>query len=724
VHVTLEAASIEKRTIGARAQRTIDRAREISQRGSASLAAPVRLARLVEERASALTEREIQSRLGSIPIADLHKLTRPGTGIPALEAAGYESVADLDAATDEHLLTIPGVADRTVQEIREAIANLTDEVTAATRLILDAERRSEGETGLLTALVAERATRHAAATIRDRLDEFDRALHDYLPGAEAAASRWRMFWSRKRRRERVMKAYLSLESTVEGYATRGLEQAIDEVERSADLDAYDPAAVWDAFEADAAYYMTALANISGTDVADFEALNDFIDPDQRRDIEAQSLELEFLRTPLRRYQSFGAKYALHQRRAILGDEMGLGKTIQALAVCGHLAATGRRHFLVVCPASVHTNWMGEIRRHTGLRSFSLHGPSREDTGAAWLREGGIAVTTYDTLHRLEFLDRAPHTELAALIVDEAHFIKNPRAKRSAAVTDLGDRARVTLYLTGTPMENRVEEFHSLVSYLRPDLADHIEAGGAIAGAEVFRRLVAPVYLRRNQEDVLAELPERIEIEDWVRLADPARYRSEVRDGNLMGMRLAASAILGSEKLERLAKIVDGATSEGHKVVVFTYFLEVLAAIEHKLGPLVTGTIEGLVPPGARHDMIERFARSEEPAVLLAQIEAGGVGMNIQAASVVVLCEPQWKPSTEEQAIARAHRMGQARRVRVYRLLAEDSIDERIREVQDGKELLFDHYARSSEADPVTLDDDSIPLENRAVTAERLRLGLD
>ncbi|RRR95829.1 DEAD/DEAH box helicase [Glycomyces terrestris] len=720
--MALEPANVEKRKIGAHAQRTLDRAREISRRGSALLAAPARLRGTVERRAEALAVRAIRSRLAAIPVGDLTKLTAPGTGVPALEQAGYATVADLDDATDRRLLAVRGVARRTVQEVRKAIANLTDEVAAATRIELDPEARPEAETELLTALVAERAVRRAAEAVRGPLARYDRELDAHLPVAERAASRWRMFWIGRRRRERVMKAYLAVEAAADGMEARDLAAAIEAAEPLADLDAYRPEDVWREFEEDAAYYTTALANITGTDVADASALEDFVDPDQRRRVEATDLDVSHLRSTLREYQRFGAKYALQQRRAILGDEMGLGKTIQALAVCGHLASTGRRHSLVVCPASVHTNWMNEIRRHTTLRPFSLHGPHREEAGEEWLRDGGVAVTTYDTLHRLEFLDRAPHAELSAMIVDEAHFIKNPQAKRSEAVTELGDRAHTTIYLTGTPMENRVEEFRSLVSYLRPDLADRIEAGGAIAGAQVFRRLVAPVYLRRNQEDVLAELPERIDVEDWVQLADPARYRAEVKAGNLMGMRLAASAVAGSEKLERLAELVEESTGEGHKVVVFTYFLEVLEAVGHKLGDLVAGTIDGSVPPRARQRLITGFARTERPAVLLAQIEAGGVGMNIQSASVVVICEPQWKPSTEDQAIARAHRMGQSRRVQVHRLLAKDSIDERIREVQEGKELLFDHYARTSEAD--RLDDDRVPVEDRALEAERLRLGIE
>jgi SNF2 family DNA or RNA helicase len=247
-------------------------------------------------------------------------------------------------------------------------------------------------------------------------------------------------------------------------------------------------------------------------------------------------------------------------------------------------------------------------------------------------------------------------------------------------------------------------------------------------------------LRRNQEDVLTELPEKIEVEEWVQFTkdDANAYRDQVRARNLMGMRRASSAMPGSAKLERLAEVVDDAGSEGQKVIVFSYFLDVLDAVRERLGPHhAIGPITGKVPAAKRQGMIDEFTRSEGPAVILAQIEAGGVGLNIQAASVVVIAEPQWKPSIEQQAIARAHRMGQTRRVQVHRLLAKDGVDERIREVQEHKQLLFDHYARQSDAKstdgmatdtgvarPVPLDDDSIPLEQRIIVAERVRLGLD
>jgi SNF2 family DNA or RNA helicase len=250
--------------------------------------------------------------------------------------------------------------------------------------------------------------------------------------------------------------------------------------------------------------------------------------------------------------------------------------------------------------------------------------------------------------------------------------------------------------------------------------------------------VTDVYLRRNQDDVLQELPEKIETESWVQPgpSDESAYRNAVRSKNLMAMRQATFSSSRSAKLERLLEIVDEAEQDGMKVVVFSYFLEVLNLIGRALDSSVVGRIDGSVSPNARQQTVDNFTGRPGHAVLLAQIEAGGVGINVQAASVVVLTEPQWKPSTEEQAIARAHRMGQVRPVHVHRLLAKDSIDERIQEIQQGKRLLFDAFARRSEAKesdrravdtsdhrPEVLDDESVPVTRRVLLAEQHRLRI-
>ena len=134
------------------------------------------------------------------------------------------------------------------------------------------------------------------------------------------------------------------------------------------------------------------------------------------------------------------------------------------------------------------------------------------------------------------------------------------------------------------------------------------------------------------------------------------------------------------QLRRLAEITEEATQNGRKVVVFSYFRDGLSTVTQALGAMAVGPITGDVPPTRRQDLIDEFTARQSPSVLVAQIQAGGVGLNIQAASVVIITEPQWNPAIEDQAIARAHRMGQVRRVDVHRLLAEDSVDQRILEI--------------------------------------------
>ena len=199
---------------------------------------------------------------------------------------------------------------------------------------------------------------------------------------------------------------------------------------------------------------------------------------------------------------------------ILGDEMGLGKTMQSLAAMCHLAAKGATHFLVVCPASVIVNWTREVERHTLLEVRRVHGPGekREATQREWAARGGVAVTTFEVLRAMpEDLD----VPVAMMVVDEAHYVKNPTALRTQAVSEWAARSRRVVFLTGTPMENKVGEFRVLVGHLRPELAENLDIpDGALDGTK-FREAVAPVYLRRNQEDVLSELPPRLETQEWV-----------------------------------------------------------------------------------------------------------------------------------------------------------------------------------------------------------------
>ena len=440
-------------------------------------------------------------------------------------------------------------------------------------------------------------------------------------------------------------------------------------------------------------------------------------------IRGMDLDTRYLTASLRGYQDFAARFALVQKKVLIGDEMGLGKTIEALAALTHLHAHERTHFLVVCPAAVVSNWVREVQSKTRLEAHRLHGQARDLAVDEWLTRGGVAVTTYGTLGAVR--DRVMGCPgLACVIVDEAHYIKNPGAKRSQLLADVIGRVEGAILLTGTALENRIDEFRTLVRYLRPDL---LEGEGDVPVAE-FRELVAPVYLRRNQADVLDELPELVEVDDWVETtdADDAAYRKAVDEGNFMAMRRAAFvAGGGSAKMERLVDIAEEARDNGRRVIVFSHFRDVLDSVMVALGDVAVGPLTGDVPATRRQELVDEFSAAEGGAVLVSQIVAGGVGLNIQAASVVVICEPQLKPTTEWQAIARAHRMGQLESVQVHRLLLEDSVDARILEILARKKQLFDDLVRvSTTADsaPEAYDVSEAELAREIIAAERERLA--
>ena len=285
------------------------------------------------------------------------------------------------------------------------------------------------------------------------------------------------------------------------------------------------------------------------------------------------------------------------------------------------------------------------------------------------------------------------------------------------------------------MENRVVEFRNLVRMLDGGVADSLGERDALAGSVPFRKAVAPVYLRRNQEDVLTELPSLQQTDEWEELSasDEEAYREAVRAGNFMAMRRAAyTRPEKSAKLDRLREIVQEAGENGQKTVVFSYFKDVLGVVKEALAAgtaraiPVFGPLTGGVPAQRRQEIVDDFAGVQGPAVLLGQIQAAGVGLNMQAASVVVICEPQIKPTIEHQAVARAHRMGQVRPVRVHRLLATGGVDERMVKILETKTRLFDAYARRSavaEATPDAVDVSDTELARRIVEEEQARLGM-
>lgn len=661
--------------------------------------------------ASRYRDRQLRQRIANAPIDDLKTFSGPGIRWTAVRDHGLARVGDLSGASNPQLLSLPGVGPHTVAGLRRALRAHRDHVGEQPTPYPDSDLLEPEAKTLVANAKALVDLRQSKSTfdpdVSELLREADHRTHD-LKGRTN-------FWAWLTGRARGCHQH-GLMVECAGLEQRGRETSSGQIAlllartrqvfRRRRRRNYRPTekTLRTEYESLRAHYVAVMEPYLGRSRAGAENTA-LLPEDVLAKINGIELRLNGLRVTLRGYQGFATRFMLAQGRTLIGDEMGLGKTIQALAAMVHLRDSDKdRLFLVICPATIVLNWARETADRTNIPTFILKGPKASLEARRWLTTGGLAITSYATITSGDILRRivASRRTIDLLVADEAHYVKNPEAQRSAASkTAAGLSTRVCL-MTGTPIENRLSEFQSIVSVFSDEHALRLRSASENAGEYIprprFLKLVAPMYLRRNQEDVLTELPDKIEVDEWIEMLpqDAAAYRDAVFARNFMGMRRAASIGSGSStsgKIERLAELVQEYEASGRKVVVFTFFLDVLDCVCRRFPgtPLICGSVS----PTERMRVIDNFQRSDEFAMLAAQIGVGGVGLNLQAASVVVLVEPQWKPSTENQAIARAYRMGQTRSVMVHRLLALDSVDQRMIETLAQKQALFDEYARES-----------------------------
>ena len=735
---TAEDKPIEAKPLrpGKAASAVVSDGRAVRDAIEAVLAAPGESREVARRAYEAVRDQIVADALDVMPVDRLRDLIRGKVTFAPLIDAGLETVGKVLAAGAGRSGESRAFAAGRPSAIMAAASQVRESVENGTRVRIDPDARTPEQSALVAALRRYERTRSAlkGPDLSPLAGEIGRRLD---PAARGASRRRMLFTFSGRKKQEARIALTELDAILSSKpvttARKRLSRAEAELEKAGKEQRVTR--LWNDYLARPVTYNGLLIEVAELDPAR-EASQGFLPADIAEQVRVFPLDQSLLKTSLRGYQAFGAKFALVQERVILGDEMGLGKTMQSLAAMCHLAAKGATHFLVVCPASVVINWTREVERHTLLEARRLHlpGAKRQAAEQEWAAKGGVAVTTFEALRTMPGdLD----VSVAMMVVDEAHYAKNPNALRTQAVSEWAGRSRRALFLTGTPMENKVEEFRVLVGHLRPEVAENLDIADEALDGTRFRERVAPVYLRRNQEDVLSELPDRLETQEWVALEGAAMraYRKAVLEGNFMAMRRAAfdpGTVKGSQKLRRLVEIVSEAADGGRKVIVFSYFRDVLETVAEVLagrdgvaGIPVIGPLTGDIPPTDRQAMVDELANAKGPAVLVSQIQAGGVGLNIQAASVVIIAEPQLTPSIEEQAIARAHRMGQVRPVDVHRLLCEDSVDQRVLELLAGKREAFDEYARRSDMANATPDavntGSETELRHAIVAAERTRL---
>ena len=436
---------------------------------------------------------------------------------------------------------------------------------------------------------------------------------------------------------------------------------------------------------------------------------------------------------LRPYQAQGVAWLDLLRESglggVLADDMGLGKTIQILALIALEKQRGRltSPVLVVAPTSLMTNWSAEAQKFApDLKVLVLHGPDRKERFAV-IAEHDLVLTTYPLIARDRevLLTREWHVA----VLDEAQTIKNPDAATTRWLRDI--KAAHRFCLTGTPMENHLGELWSIMSFANPGyLGDKaafsrqwrtpIEKRGDKIRSAALAQRVKPFLLRRTKAEVAAELPAKSEIVETIALEGPQRdlydsirlsmsrkVREAIADRGLakshivvlealLRMRQAccdpALLKLGdgverpSAKLERLMEMVSELLSEGRKIIIFSQFTSMLDIIRKRFDAdglrysLLTGDTKD------RKAAIDTFQNGPSD-IFLISLKAGGVGLNLTAADTVIIFDPWWNPAVEEQAIDRAHRIGQEKAVFVYRLVAADTIEEKMSELKARKRAL-------------------------------------
>ncbi|MCU0858271.1 MAG: DEAD/DEAH box helicase [Pontiellaceae bacterium] len=486
----------------------------------------------------------------------------------------------------------------------------------------------------------------------------------------------------------------------------------------------------------AAYVQSALHSLDGVDV---EASPDWLKKAQTQNrtekIEPEELG-EALESTLRAYQKEGVYWLRYLERSgfcgILADEMGLGKTLQALTwiqLERHNEKARGKPVLIVCPTSLVENWAEEAARFTpALRVLKMHGSSRHEHWEA-LGEKDLVITSYALLRR--DLDEYVKHEFAIAVLDEAQHIKNRTTQNSVAAKKI--RTLQKLVLTGTPIENSVADLWSIMDFLMPGYLGHHKAfrehyelpighggpDGELAQLKL-RRKLHPFLLRRLKRDVARELPEKIQrvahcalskdqflvyrellenskrkINDLVQAQGFNRSRMQIFK-TLLRLRQTCCHLdllklpnlkseFPSAKMDLFFELVDEAVDAGHRILVFSQFTSMLAILRKELDDreLKYCYLDGATKN--RQDMVKEFNTNRFIPVFLISLKAGGSGLNLTGADMVIHYDPWWNPAVEDQATDRAHRIGQKNTVYSVKLITKDTVEEKVLQMQQRKQ---------------------------------------
>jgi superfamily II DNA or RNA helicase len=454
-----------------------------------------------------------------------------------------------------------------------------------------------------------------------------------------------------------------------------------------------------------------------------------------------------LNADLRAYQARGFAWLsalyLMNMGGVLADDMGLGKTVQMIAaLCEAKEREGVHRSLVVAPTSLLYNWLAELNRFAPHLTVQIIDGSSAQRSRAWnilsdSNDTDVIVTSYPLLRRdIDYIEPLTYR---MVILDEAQHIKNARSLASSLVKRLNAQARFAL--TGTPMENHPAELWSIFDFVLPGylltITQFLARHGAGQNAAALRRKIEPFLLRRLKKDVLPELPEKIEHTLWVDMppeqkhvyaAAMQRARSKIERilsaRGFISSRFEVLSLItelrqicchpalrfegyqgSSGKLDALIDLLPGALENGRRILLFSQFTRMLRLLQDRF--VRQGVeclyLDGQTPTRERLQLTERFNVGEGQLFLIS-LKAGGSGLNLTGADMVVHYDPWWNPAAEDQATDRAHRIGQTRAVQVIRMITRGTIEEQVDLLRERKRALYDKLIPAEGQMPFSEDD--------------------
>ena len=424
---------------------------------------------------------------------------------------------------------------------------------------------------------------------------------------------------------------------------------------------------------------------------------------------------------------------------ILADDMGLGKTIQIIALLLDEKKRTGKTSIVVCPSSLYINWEKEINRFSNnIKTLIVSGSAEQRAELIKnISDYDVIITSYDLLKR--DIEQYSNFNFKYVIADEAQYIKNNNTKNAKALKEL--RSEVRFALTGTPIENSLAELWSIFDFIMPGylysykkFKDEFETviikENDTATMQRLQKLVAPFVLRRIKKEVLKELPDKTEqimyskmdeeqqklYNSYLALAK-VKMKQEIASNGFEKSKFKILSLITrlrqicchpklfledyngeSAKLNQCLEIIEGAIAAKHKILLFSGFTSMFDIITKELEKrgIEYSILTGQTKVDTRIEMVDEFNKDDNIKVFLISLKAGGTGLNLTGADMVIHFDPWWNLSAQNQATDRAYRIGQRNNVQVFKLISENSIEEKIQKLQDKKQDLTDSVIKSGE----------------------------